>query len=245
MNLNLHAGHRVSRWTLLYPVPAAISRSGSKRSRWRCRCVCGTEKDVLSQNLALALRSDHGGSRSCGCLANERSSRHGHARQNDVSPEYAAWIAAKKRCTNPRNASYATYGGRGIRMCVRWSEDFGAFLCDMGPKPDPAYSLDRVDPDGDYEPGNCRWVPVQVQSRNKRGNRWYEFEGQPALLIDIATFLGISRDRARLLERRGLLPARPMPAAPEIPDVIEPIIVDLNLIDPLPATPAVAEASFD
>lgn len=245
MKHNLQAGRRVYLWTLLHPVPPAISRSGRKRARWKCRCDCGTEKDVLEQSLTLALRSDDGGSRSCGCLASERSTRHGHTRRNKVSPEYAAWLAAKKRCTNPRNASYATYGGRGISMCPRWREDFGAFLRDMGPRPSTAYSLDRVDPNGDYEPGNCRWVPPLVQSRNKRGTRWYEFEGQPALLIDIANVLGISRDQARSLERRGLLPAHPRLAAPVIPDVIEPVIVDLNRVDPIQQSCAVAEATLD
>ena len=73
----------------------------------------------------------------------------------------------------------------------------------MGPKPYPDYSLDRIDPNGNYEPGNCRWALSSVQARNKRNSRWYEFEGQPALLIDIARYFGISRDQARALLRLG------------------------------------------
>ncbi len=231
----LQASQRVHRWTLVNKSAPAISRSGRKRPRWECRCDCGKEKLVFEQSLLLALRSDQGGSRSCGCLVSERARKHGHASNGRATAEYGAWIAAKKRCTNPGNDSYSTYGGRGIRMCARWSESFEAFLHDMGPRPGPDYSVDRINPDGNYEPRNCRWASLAVQSRNRRNNRWYEFEGQPALLVDIARFLGISRDRARSLERRGLLPARSLPMAPEIPGMIEPIIVDLNQVLPFQA----------
>ena len=143
-----------------------------------------------------------------------------------------AWLGAKKRCANPRSQSFHRYGGRGIRICAQWQNCFEAFLHDMGPKPDPAYSLDRIDPDGDYEPGNCRWAPLDVQSRNRSGIRWYEFEGQPCLMRDIADFFGISRDDARSLERKGILPARRLAKAPQVPDQLGPLILDLNAVSP-------------
>lgn len=146
-----------------------------------------------------------------------------------------AWIAAKKRCGNPRNASFRRYGGRGVRMCARWQNSFETFLSDMGRKTDPSLSLDRIDPNGDYEPGNCRWAPLDVQSRNRAGVRWYEFEGQPALLGDIAAFLCMTRDEARALDRKGLLPARRLAKPPRVPDRLIPLELDLNLVEPRPA----------
>ncbi|WP_428674695.1 hypothetical protein [Reyranella sp.] len=166
-------------------------------------------------------------------MAIERALRHGNNRGQRPTSEYLAWVAAKKRCNNPKNRSFKRYGGRGVRMCERWSADFGAFLADMGWKPDPSLSLDRIDPDGDYCPGNCRWAPIEVQSRNRPGIRWYEFEGQPALLGDIARFFGISRDEAKGLVRKGALPVRPLAKAPRVPDRVVPLILDLNLAEPL------------
>jgi len=166
-------------------------------------------------------------------LAVERTIKHGDNRRQRPSSEYMAWVAAKKRCSDPKNPSFRRYGGRGIRMCDRWSADFGAFLADMGRKPDPSLSLDRIDHNGDYRPGNCRWAPSDVQGRNRSGIRWYEFEGQPALLGDIANFFGITRDEAKALVRKGSLPVRPLAEAPPVPDRLVPLILDLNLVEPL------------
>jgi hypothetical protein len=113
-------------------------------------------------------------------------------------------------------------------MCARWEESFEAFLQDIGHRPGLNYSLDRIDPNGNYEPANCRWVEIRVQNRNRRGVRWYEFEGQLALIGDIARFFGISRSLALSLERRGLLPARRLPEAPVVPDKIESLVLDLT-----------------
>lgn len=230
--IDFSPGIRVHRWTILARADSLISKSGRARYRWLCRCDCGAEKLVLEQSLRLACRSESGGSRSCGCLVISRATRHGHNSGGQPSPEYQAWMAAEKRCTNPRNRSYAVYGGRGIRMCRRWSDSFEAFLSDMGPKPEPSLSLDRINPDGDYEPSNCRWASPKVQMRNRRCVRWYEFEGQHVLLGDIAEFFGITRDNARGWERRGILPARRLVGAPRVPDSITPITLDLNTVSP-------------
>jgi hypothetical protein len=231
---NFQPGQRVFRWTILCEAASSTCKFGHFRRRWLCQCDCGTTKLVLEQSLRLALCSNRGGSRSCGCLAAHQATRHGHTRGGRPSPEYAVWIAAKKRCRNPSNPSFLSYGGRGIRVCRRWEQSFEAFLHDMGRKPAPGFSLDRIDPDGDYEPVNCRWASIEVQNRNRKGIRWYEFEGQPALIKDIARFLGISRDEARALERRGLLPARRLTEVPRVPDRIVPLVLDLNKVAPYP-----------
>lgn len=96
-------------------------------------------------------------------------------------------------------------------MCAAWAQDFQSFLHHMGPRPSPLHSLDRIDPNSDYAPGNCRWALPEVQARNKRVTRWYLFEGEQLVLAQVAARLGITRDRARALERRCELPAWRMP----------------------------------
>jgi hypothetical protein len=136
--------------------------------RWRVRCDCGSEKVVHASNLAAQL------TKSCGCLGRERTSerltRHGHAqtRARRPSAEYTAWAGMIARCTRPGHISYKYYGGSGISVTDRWRNSFEAFLSDVGPKPSPAHSIDRIDVGGDYRPDNVRWATASEQQRNKR-----------------------------------------------------------------------------
>ncbi|MFN3474075.1 MAG: hypothetical protein ACK4ZW_08525 [Blastomonas sp.] len=93
-----------------------------------------------------------------------KNSTHGMSK----TPEYSAWVGMKARCGNPKNSRFADYGGRGIRVCVRWDASFEAFLADMGPRPSPKHSLDRINVDGDYEISNCRWASPTQQIKNRR-----------------------------------------------------------------------------
>ena len=108
---------------------------------------------------------------------------HGHARKGDQSPEYRVWAGMLTRCYNENNKTYCRYGGRGITVCDRWRNSFLAFLEDMGPRPSLKHTLDRIDNNGNYEPGNCRWATMIEQARNKSTSLWLELGGvsRPAM----------------------------------------------------------------
>lgn len=104
-------------------------------------------------------------------------------------PCYVTWIQMRQRCSNPNSDKYELYGGRGISVCERW-EDFENFCDDMGERP-PSMSLDRIDPNGNYEPGNCRWATIFTQNRNKRNNTWVKHMGEIKQLSDWARIYGV------------------------------------------------------
>jgi hypothetical protein len=116
-----------------------------------------------------------GSTKSCGCLnleaIQERSTKHGHSSGGKRTAEYQAWKDAKSRCYNPNVRNYAEYGGRGIRMCDRWLHSSEAFLKDMGPKPSPLHSLDRIDNDGNYEPGVAVVGTLSTRARSIRARK--------------------------------------------------------------------------
>jgi hypothetical protein len=140
------------------------------RASWRCRCDCGGETVATAVNL----KSKH--TRSCGCLMREKSSSwakkknttHGHNRKGQQSRTHKSWISMKQRTTNPNYSEWKSYGGRGITVCERWLK-FENFLEDMGERPEGT-SLDRINVNGNYEPGTCRWATASQQQRNKRCN---------------------------------------------------------------------------
>lgn len=101
-------------------------------------------------------------------------------------PEYKHWINMKSRCCAPSSTGYENYGGRGIKVCDRWAKSFDAFYEDMGPRPTPSHSLDRIDVNGDYEPTNCRWATKTSQMRNTRVNRLVTVDGSEMTLAEAA-----------------------------------------------------------
>ncbi len=108
------------------------------------------------------------------------------------SPEHLSWKGMRLRCLYPSHQNYRLYGGRGIKVCERWLHSFPNFLADMGEKPTPKHTIDRIDPDGNYEPGNCRWATMAEQADNKRTTRHLSFNGTTRNLNTWARHLDIS-----------------------------------------------------
>jgi hypothetical protein len=153
--------------------------------RWRCVCDCGAQKLATTVNLL------QGSPNSCGCQFTRKI--HGMAsRVTGEHPLYKAWLKMRERCTNPKQHAFHRYGGRGIKVCDRWMYDFATFAADMGPKPTPQHSLDRIDGDGDYEPGNCRWATATEQCRNQISNRLVTFIGREMTLAEAVELSGLN-----------------------------------------------------
>jgi hypothetical protein len=119
------------------------------------------------------------------------------------SPEYTAWCGIIRRCEAPKAFAYDRYGGRGIKICNRWRESFEAFYEDMGPKPSPLHTIDRIDNDGHYEPGNCRWTTMKRQCRNRSSNHTLEYNGETLALSEWEERTGIPANRISRRIRRG------------------------------------------
>lgn len=180
------------------------AKNKGTKAAWLCECGCGNQTVVEGS----ALRS--GNTRSCGCLQLEllkkRSVTHGEARHDGTgyTKEYCAWRDMKARCYNPTHSEYKNYGVRGIEVCKRWLNNYECFLADMGRCPDKSMSLDKIDNDSGYYPGNCRWTTSKVQTRNMRRNVWYPCGDKNLCESDMANEINISNGSLRHLRKKGM-----------------------------------------
>lgn len=172
----------------LLTVVRFAGRDSAKRAVWECRCACSAVLVVRAWNLK------NGHQRSCGCMTEqwigEANTTHGRTRTR----LYTAWNAMHERCRNPKNDEFHNYGGRGIRVCERWSR-FEAFLQDVGEPPTDRHTLERIETNGNYEPGNCKWATRKEQARNKRNNRLITFRGKTRSLVEWGEETGFGGSR--------------------------------------------------
>ena len=182
-------GQKYNRLTVIEvaPTPPHVKK---KEVYWRCVCECGNEAIVSSSELG------GGHTKSCGCLNREKwhavITKHGGRH----TPEWQVWCGMRQRC---RNSNDRNYGSRGITVCDRWLHSFENFLADMGPRPGPDYSIDRIDNNGPYSPDNCRWTTVVVQQNNTRRNHYVTYDGETHTVKEWARLKGIPY--ARLFAR--------------------------------------------
>jgi hypothetical protein len=170
-------GSKVGRYLLI----KLVDRLASRVTIWECLCECGETVTITSD----AIRK----SRGYACQRSHTLKVSGVTASK--TREYWIWRGIRRRCNNPSSRPYPYYGGRGIKVCDRWEESFANFLADMGPRPSPDHSIDRIDNDGDYCPENCKWSTKKEQARNTRRATIIEFDGRKMSLPQWCELLGV------------------------------------------------------
>lgn len=186
-------GNTYGRLTVISPAEKKVLPSGAKIAMWLCKCSCGNTKAVSAYNLKI------GKTKSCGCLnselSRERRLKHSGTLNGTRERLYDIWRAMKERCNNPKNISYHNYGGRGVRVCDFWENDYPCFkswAIENGYSDE--MSIDRIDVSGNYEPSNCRWATRKQQNNNTRHNTFISAFGKTLTLSQWSEETGISTD---------------------------------------------------
>lgn len=166
-----------------------------RRAKWFCKCECGSERSVREDAIAAGI------TRSCGCLSAEMTAERGTRHGLHKAAGYANWNAMMNRCYRTENDNYKNYGGRGITVFSRW-HDPSAFIADMG-EPKPGEQIDRIDNNGNYEPGNCRWVTAKGNANNRRNSILLFIDGVGRSINEWAEMNDIPRATIVTRLRRG------------------------------------------
>lgn len=180
-------GMKFNMLTVMRRAPDKYNRKGYPQKMWLCICDCGNE--VIVRHYALL----SGGTKSCGCYSKQR-----HLKQNGLShhPLYRKWQGMIRRCEKPNSHAYENYGGRGIRVCKEWRDNYLAFYewaINTGYAKGNGLSLERIDNDGDYSPDNCRWATYREQQNNKRRSRFVTYNGKTLTVAQWERETGIKR----------------------------------------------------
>lgn len=175
-------GKRFGKLTVCSPSrPSGTARNASVVD---CRCDCGDVRPYFIGNLPKMKEP----------MCPECKPAHRPSKGQWRHPLYNIWKGIIQRCENPNHTHYADYGGRGIAICQRWRDDFEAFVADMGERPSPGHTVDRIDGARGYEPGNVRWATQLVQMRNTRRTRMIEWQGRDISMSEAAEIAGISKE---------------------------------------------------
>lgn len=165
-----------------------IGKNGTKQSWWECRCDCGNTKNVRASDLK------RGKTKSCGCIQEEFVSNLNKTHGLTGEPLYTVWQNIKARCYNENNPRYEDWGGRGVKMCDEWKDDFESFYSwALGNGYKDGLSIERIDNNGNYEPGNCCWIPNKKQASNTRKNKFVEINGVRNTMAGWAEHYGIDK----------------------------------------------------
>ena len=178
-------GRQFGRWTVLAFGGYIPRPGGDLQATWSCSCHCGTLRTVIAPSLL------HHLSQSCGCLRVDRTRASVTTHGQWGSPEYWAWHSMLQRCYNTHHKQFHDYGGRHIAVCEPWRVSFAAFFADLGPRPTPQHTLERLDNNQGYFPGNVTWATRAAQQRNRRVNHWITWDNETLCLSDWATRLGL------------------------------------------------------
>lgn len=163
-----------------------VDTTSAGHQRYRFSCDCGGE---ITTRISKVVSGEVKG---CGCLIGGIP-KHGDWRGNKPTPEWLAWALMKYRCLDPNHPAYPRYGGRGITVCDQWRESYENFLADMGRRPTPKHTLERIDNDKGYEPDNCRWATRTEQARNRSDTRWVVVNGVRMSAAEAADRAGMPR----------------------------------------------------
>lgn len=171
-------------------VVASYAGSKDGNAQWVCQCDCGTESVVAASELTRRTRVS---TKSCGCFQREKARSRVTTHGRTKTPEYRSWRGMISRCFRETDRAYSDYGGRGITVCERWRNSFEAFYEDMGDKPaGHRISIERLNNDGNYEPGNCVWATPAKQACNKRTTIRLTLNGRTQCLAEWAAELDIA-----------------------------------------------------
>lgn len=171
---------------------SVIEKSSSDKNgcpKWKCVCDCGNEVIVYGHSLR------YGVTKSCGCLAKEKSSERLSVHNLSKNKLHSVWSNMKYRCTNPNAKAYKHYGERGITVCDEWNDFLNFYNWAINNGYEEGLSIDRIDVNGNYEPSNCRWVTSEIQANNQRNNRIVLYEGNTYTVAQLMKKLNMPRNQ--------------------------------------------------
>jgi len=195
-------------------VEGLSDKKAGRKAYWWCKCECGKKKEIRSDSLTRTTKPV----RSCGCIRDEQATinvKVNHKHKGSYTALHHTWMRMRQRCNNPDNKRYENYGGRGIKVCDDWDSDFETFRTwAQNNGYHEGLSIERINVDGNYEPTNCTWIPMEEQAVNRTSTVWVEFQGETLNLKQWAEKLNINY---------GTLAARYRRSGMRPPELFEPV----------------------